>query len=202
MQRPQRGFTYIGLLIAVAIMGLMLTIVGRIWSTTEQREREAQLLFIGHAYRMAIASYYASGHQFPTSLQDLVQDERFPIPKHHLRRIYADPMTGRPDWMLLPTASGQGIMGVVSSSQRAPLKRNGFEPIDDLFKDADCYCAWQFAYYPNRFARPAGGVTLPPSGPLDNFQPGTITTVTPGSTLTPGAPLPPGGVSGPGTGPN
>ena len=60
---PQRGFTYVGLLFAVVIMGLMLTVVSRVWSTTEQRERETQLLFVGHAYRMAIASYFATGHQ-------------------------------------------------------------------------------------------------------------------------------------------
>jgi len=55
----QAGFTYIGLLIAVVIMGLMLTVAGRVWSVTEQRERETQLLFAGDAIRMAIAGYFA-----------------------------------------------------------------------------------------------------------------------------------------------
>ena len=45
----QSGYTFIGLLVSVVILGLMLTIVARVWSTTEQREREAQLLWIGHA---------------------------------------------------------------------------------------------------------------------------------------------------------
>ncbi|TLZ14592.1 MAG: type II secretion system protein, partial [Gammaproteobacteria bacterium] len=53
----QAGFTYLGLLAAVVLMGLLLTMASRVWSLTEQRERETQLLFIGHAYRMAIASY-------------------------------------------------------------------------------------------------------------------------------------------------
>src|SRR6267154_2069108 len=66
---PQRGFTYIGLLVVIVIMGLGLTVVGRVWSTTEQRERETQLLFVGHAYRLAIASYFATGHQYPHTLQ-------------------------------------------------------------------------------------------------------------------------------------
>jgi type II secretory pathway pseudopilin PulG len=158
--RLQRGFTYIGLLVAVMLMGLMLTVVSRVWSTTTQRERETELLFIGHAYRMAIASYFANGHRFPATLQDLLQDERWPVPKHHLRRLYPDPITGQADWNLVLTPNGDGIMGVVSNSNRAPIKRDGFEPIDQAFKDADCYCSWLFVYYPNRFSRPLGTGTL------------------------------------------
>ena len=119
----QRGFTYLGLLVAVAILGLMLTMVSRVWSTTEQRERETQLLFVGHAYRLAIASFYANGHRFPSTLDELLQDDRFPVPKHHLRRLYPDPMTGHADWTPVLTADGQGIMGIGSSSRAAPIKR-------------------------------------------------------------------------------
>jgi type II secretory pathway pseudopilin PulG len=154
--RLQRGFTYIGLLVVVMLMGLMLTVVSRVWTTTERRERETELLFVGHAYRMAIASYFASGHHFPAALQDLLQDERSPIPKHHLRRLYPDPMTGRVDWSLVLTPNGDGIMGVVSSSNLVPIKRDGFEPIDAPFKDTDCYCSWLFVYYANRWNRPLG----------------------------------------------
>lgn len=144
----------------------MLSAAGRVWSTTQQRERETDLLFIGHAYRMAISSYFASGHQYPATLKDLVLDERYPVPVHHLRRIYADPMTGSADWTLILTPTGQGIMGVASSSQHAPIKRRGFDPLDETFKDADCYCAWRFIYYPNRFTR-----DIPAMAPLKPLQP-------------------------------
>jgi type II secretory pathway pseudopilin PulG len=151
--RRQRGFTYIGLMVVVVILGLMLTLVGRVWSTTERRERETQLLFVGHQFRLAIASYYAFGHKFPNSLEELLKDERFPIPKRHLRRLYPDPITGQTEWTLVLTPDGQGIMGVASSSTGTPLKRAGFELIDEAFKGAECYCAWQFIYLPNRFGR-------------------------------------------------
>ena len=181
---PQRGFTYVGLLFAVVIMGLMLTVVSRVWSTTEQRERETQLLFIGHAYRLAIASYFATGHQYPHTLQDLLQDERFPVPKHHLRRLYPDPVTGKADWSLIPTPSGQAIMGVASSSQGVPIKRDGFDAIDEALKGADCYCAWKFVYYANRWNRGVGtGATNPgatnPPGPPGTIQPGNPGTLRP-----------------------
>lgn len=205
----QRGFTYIGLLVAVVILGLMLTIVARVWATTEQRAREAQLLWVGHAYRMAIASYVSLGHQYPQALEDLLTDERFPIPKRHLRQLYVDPMTGQADWALIMTPDGHGIMGVASSSQRAPIKQNGFDTIDMTFKGADCYCQWKFIYYGNRWNRSVvtGTVTTDPpaSGPpgsasspgsLGSFQPGHISTLGPGanSAIAPqgpsGAPFP------------
>jgi type II secretory pathway pseudopilin PulG len=157
------GFTYIGLLITVVIMGLMLTVVARVWTTTERREREAQLLWVGHQYRQAIGLYYARGRRFPAQLQDLLTDERTPVPKHHLRRLYPDPITGNADWTLVPAPDG-GIIGVASRSQAAPIKRDGFEPSDGTFKDADCYCSWKFIYYPNRFYRviPVGPTPVVP----------------------------------------
>ena len=149
----QAGFTYIGLLVAIVVMGLMLTLVGRVWSISEQREREAQLLFAGDAIRMAIASYFASGHRYPLSLQDLILDDRSPVPIRHLRRLYIDPMTGTADWTLVRAPDGSGIMGVASSSRLAPLKRNGFASVDAAFEDSDCYCAWQFVYVPRSYLR-------------------------------------------------
>ncbi len=150
----QAGFTYIGLLVAVVILGLMLTMVSRVWSVTEQRERETQLLFVGHEFRAAIAGYFTNGHQFPQSLQDLLDDRRSPTPKRYLRRLYIDPMTGSTDWTLVP-APGGGIMGVASNSQLTPIKRTGFTPADAGFEDNDCYCTWQFIYYPRSYRRVA-----------------------------------------------
>jgi type II secretory pathway pseudopilin PulG len=180
----QQGFTYVGLLMSVVIMGLMLTVAARIWSTTEQREREAQLLWVGHAYRMAISSYYASGHQYPATLQDLLLDERSPVPIRHLRRLYLDPMTGAADWTVIPTPSGTGVMGVASSSQRAPIKRKNFDLVDSTFTDTECYCLWQFIYYPNRHTR-----LLTPTPP-NGLQPGAPNTPEPAVPTVPSSSTP------------
>jgi type II secretory pathway pseudopilin PulG len=156
----QRGFTYIGLLMAVAVIGIMLTIIGRVWSTTEQREREVQLLFAGHEFRNAIASYFAHRHHYPQTLQDLLGDPDSPTPQRYLRRLYPDPITGTPEWQAIP-APGGGIMGVASTSKRVPLKQASFEPRDVSFAAADCYCAWQFVYVPRFGRRPAPSKTQP-----------------------------------------
>ena len=144
----QGGFTYVGILFAVVIMGLMLTVAARVWAVTEQRERETQLLFVGDEFRRAIAAYYVSGHQYPLSLQLLLADDRSPVPKRYLRRMYPDPMTGAADWTLIYATDGVGIMGVASRSKLTPLKRAGFALADAAFQDTDCYCSWRFVYAP------------------------------------------------------
>lgn len=143
--RPQQGFTYLAILLALALLGVGLAAIGTLWSTTVQRDRETELLYVGEAYRSAIASYYRHGARLPITLEELVEDRRGPIPLRHLRRLYVDPMTGRPDWTLVQAADG-GILGVRSSSQRAPIKRANFSPLEADFADRDCYCDWAFTF--------------------------------------------------------
>jgi type II secretory pathway pseudopilin PulG len=143
--RSQHGFTYIGLLIAVAIIGISLAAVGVIWTTQARRDREVQLLFVGNQYRQAIARYLQAGGLYPRSLDDLVEDKRVPVPRRFLRRLYPDPMTGTADWELIQDADG-GIMGVASSSQQKPIKVAGFRLVDAAFENAECYCSWKFIY--------------------------------------------------------
>ena len=156
MRRVAAGFTYIGLLVGIVILGISLSAVGVVWRTQAQHEREQELLFIGHEYRQAIASYYSAGaHQFPQELEDLLNDKRGPEMRHHLRRLYFDPMTGAQDWTLIRTDIA-GITGIASNSQLEPLKKTGFGQDEDAFKDAKCYCDWQFIYVPRIGRRRAG----------------------------------------------
>jgi type II secretory pathway pseudopilin PulG len=149
------GFTYIGLLIAIVILGVALSAVGVVWRTQAQRDREQELLFIGHDFERAIASYYKAGHQFPQEIDDLLEDKRGPQPAHHLRRFYNDPMTGAQDWSIIRVGV-LGITGIASSSKIAPIKKDGFNKDEDAFKDATTYADWQFEYKPRVRMRRAG----------------------------------------------
>jgi type II secretory pathway pseudopilin PulG len=147
--RAAAGFTYIGLLLAVVLLGLTLSAVGSVWRTTAQREREKELLFIGHEFQAAIAAYYdAGGRQFPQDLGDLLEDKRWPEPRHFLRRLYADPMTRTKDWTVI-RGDSLGITGVSSSSTAVPIKKHGFQPEDEAFADAETYQDWKFVYVPS-----------------------------------------------------
>ena len=152
MQRGERGpgheagFTYIGLLVLVALIGLMLSGAGEVARTAAQRERETELLFIGHQYRDAIGRYFAHNGRYPQSLDELIgstPDDRLPV--HYLRRLYRDPMTRTTDWVLVP-APATGIMGVASASTGAPLKHAGFDSVDLGFEDAQTYQDWVFRF--------------------------------------------------------
>jgi len=145
------GFTYIGLLLAVALLGTALAAVGTFWSTESKRDAEIELLFVGEQFRLAIVAYYENvpvGQQrrFPQKFEDLLIDKRWPSTKRHLRKIYVDPMTGSRDWGLTRLPGDKGIIGVHSLSPATPLKRHGFPPSYEQFATAKTYRDWQFAY--------------------------------------------------------
>src|SRR5260221_10880942 len=116
------GFTYIGLLIAVVILGVALSAVGTVWRTHMQREREQELLFIGRDFRAAIAAYTRAnaggGRQFPQDINDLLEDKRWPEPRHYLRRVYAGPITRAQDWTILQAGSPRfaGFPGILGTA--------------------------------------------------------------------------------------
>ena len=152
-RRSAGGFTYVGLLALVALIGLMLAAAGEVASTAAQREREAQLLWVGHEYRAAIGRYWRNKRAYPQALEDLLgAAPDSPVQVRYLRRLYPDPMTNAVDWVLLPAPNG-GIMGVASSSKRAPLKTGHFDDADQDFANATAYNDWQFTFVGGRFRR-------------------------------------------------
>lgn len=156
-QRFQKGFTYIGLLIAIVFFGLGSVGVAKILASSERGERERELLFVGNEFRRAIGNYYRSSPgapQYPESLDNLLLDPRFPATRRYLRRIYHDPITGKSEWGLVKGPQG-GIMGVFSLAEREPLKRAHFDIDDQPFEDAAkavdrlyTYRDWQFVFLP------------------------------------------------------
>ena len=150
-----RGFTYLGLLVLVALIGLMLAVAGEVASTAARRERETELLWVGHEYRTAIGRYWFQNHKYPQALEELLGSAPdAPIQVRYLRRLYPDPMTNAVDWALVK-ASDDAIMGVASSSTRAPLKTGHFDESDKDFADASAYCDWQFTFLPGVVQRRA-----------------------------------------------
>lgn len=142
----QRGFTYLGLLFAVAFIGLLLAATGESWRTTLQRECEAELLFDGRQFAKAITAYRAASpgdqKQWPKHLEDLLEDRRGLVVQRHLRRIYLDPFTGSRDWGLVK--SGEFIVGVHSRGEGRPFKRSGFGSGEEAFAGATRYRDWEF----------------------------------------------------------
>jgi hypothetical protein len=141
----------------VALIGVMLAAAGQVASTTMRREREAQLLWVGHEYRAAIGRYWNQHRAYPQALEELLGTAPdAPVQVRCLRRLYPDPMTNAVDWVLVPApAPASGIMGVASSSKLAPLKTGHFDEADRGFADAKAYGDWQFTFAPGLVRRRA-----------------------------------------------
>jgi len=140
-----RGFTYIGLLLGIAIMGYFMAAVSEVWHTAVKREREAELLFAGDQIRRALSRYAAASpgvERYPRRLEDLLRDPRFPLPRRYLRQVYRDPMGASGEWELVKT--GEFIIGVHSQSEDEPLKSAGFAFADRGFEDKKKYSEWMF----------------------------------------------------------
>jgi type II secretory pathway pseudopilin PulG len=149
-QRSQGGFTYLALLFMIAIMGAVSAVTGVLWSTSQQRAKERQLLFVGNEFRKAIGDYYERSpgavKRYPADLQALLLDERHVGTVRHLRRIYTDPMTLGQEWGLVRAPDG-AVMGVYSTSSQSPVKKR-FSEQNAGFDNATAYSDWKFVYIP------------------------------------------------------
>ena len=138
-------------LLLVALMGMGLAAAGMVWHTQLQREKEQDLLFAGDQIRSAIEAYYNASpgavKQYPSSLTDLLKDSRYPDTRRYLRRLYADPLTGKSEWGLVP-APGAGILGVYSLGTGEPFKQANFPLRDAEFEHKQSYADWKFTYRP------------------------------------------------------
>lgn len=149
--KRQSGFTYLTILFAIAVAGIVLAQTGINWSQANQREKERDLLFIGNQFRQAISVYYertpGTVKHYPNKLEELLTDKRYNTPQHYLRKIYRDPITNQKQWGLIMAPEG-GIMGVHSLSGAKPIKTTGFDYANISFEGLKTYSEWTFSYNP------------------------------------------------------
>jgi type II secretory pathway pseudopilin PulG len=143
----QRGFTYVWVMAAVAVLGIGLAALGTVWSAAMQREREQELVRAGSAYADAIASYRrispGSVRESPPNLEALLLDDRFIKAYRHMRRLYPDPMDPQRQWGLVIDASGR-VIGVHTLSRAKPLRRAPWHVGSVLLPVAEHYSDWKF----------------------------------------------------------
>ena len=145
----QQGFSYVVVMFLVAILSIVSVRALETTLTNERREKEAELLWRGQAYRDAIRDYYlnapGTSQVYPSQLKDLLYDQRFTQPRRPLRKLYRDPMTEDGQWQLVHDAAGK-LIGVRSRSTLKPLKQDGFPAELQGFAHAAHYSDWQFVF--------------------------------------------------------
>lgn len=156
---PATGFTYVSVLILLAIISLVSTASLQVGSIQQRRSAEEALLVIGAEFSQALTSYAQASppgqKRSPASLKDLVTDQRFPTPQHHLRKLYADPLTGKEEWGTQMAADGSGVTGVYSLSDATPIKIGNFNPPYENFAGQNSYKLWVFKISPRAQIRSA-----------------------------------------------
>ncbi|RPI45026.1 MAG: hypothetical protein EHM59_11255, partial [Betaproteobacteria bacterium] len=99
--RHERGFTYVGLMLFIALIALASVAALSAGASLQRRLAEEELLFIGAQFASAFRSYYEATpvgqRTYPARLDELLRDPRYPGVRRHLRKIYVDPITGRPE---------------------------------------------------------------------------------------------------------
>jgi type II secretory pathway pseudopilin PulG len=146
--RSQAGFTYVGLVVFVAILGMVGTATLKVDGLLRRAAAEQELLEIGAAFSAALRSYAAATPRgftpVPPTLQDLLKDPRFPGTRRHLRKIFVDPVTGRAEWGVLYQGDKVGVLAVYSLSKARPLKVANFDERFQHFENKEHLSEWKF----------------------------------------------------------
>jgi hypothetical protein len=149
--RECSGFSYLLLLVIVAVLSLLGSYSVQAGHAIQRRHAEDALLQVGLEFQRALISYRRSGAasldtaptRGPRVLEDLLRDTRVPGLQRHLRRIPVDPLTGHSNWGLLRDKQG-GIVGVFSLAVGVPIKQAMFDRSQLAPKSSRSYADWIF----------------------------------------------------------
>jgi len=176
-----RGFTYLSLIIVVAIVGLVAASAIKLGSVLQRSRAEQELLDIGAAFSDALKSYADATPQGmptqPPSLRELLKDPRFPGTRRHLRKIFVDPMTGKAEWGIVYRGDKTGVLAVYSLSDAKPVKIGNFPARYSGFEGKSRISDWKFTISaegsPVAIAQQRAPLTPPPAP--DSATPAPVT---------------------------
>ena len=167
------GFTYLGLMVLVTIIGLVGAATLKADALLRRAAAENELLEIGAAYGAALKSYADATPRgqppYPPTLQELLKDPRVPGVRRHLRKIFVDPVTGKAEWgvVWIDPGSQRGVLAVYSLSQATPLKQANFDSRFPNFETRQHLSEWKFAALGQGVGQPGQpGQSLPGQPPV------------------------------------
>jgi len=126
-RRRRRGFTFVELMIVMAIIAVLLSVAIPIYSRSIVRAKESVLKNNLFTMRTVIDEYTYDKQKAPQTLQDLVSNG-------YLRQIPMDPITNSSDsWTIIPEDQGNtvnqtepGIFDVRSGSDKTSLEGTAY----------------------------------------------------------------------------
>lgn len=146
-RKAQQGFTFVWVLMAVAIFSVGLAVIGPKWSDDAKRDKERELLKVGAMYAKAIAAYRAASpgsvKTYPPKLESLLSDERMVSMSRYLRKLYVDPVDPSRPWGVVLGPDGT-IRGVYSQADAVPLNNEAIDLGIVTLPPAQRYADWKF----------------------------------------------------------
>jgi type II secretory pathway pseudopilin PulG len=105
--RPQpsgeQGFMLLGLIVAIALLLIALSVAASKEAFSLRREREVESARRANQYVRAIQLYYKKFGRYPASIEQLENSNNI----RFLRQRYVDPLTGKADYRLIPVGQNQ-----------------------------------------------------------------------------------------------
>ena len=117
---PEEGFALVGLIVAIFIILLTLSVAAPTVARALRREREVEAVHRADEYVNAIRRYHLKTGAYPGSIEQLEKTNNI----RYIRQKYANPMTGKPDWRLIKVGEnkttvkgffGQPLAGIANT---------------------------------------------------------------------------------------
>ena len=99
----EQGFMLLGLIVAVALILIALSVAASKEAFTLRREREVESARRANQYVRAIQLYYKKFGRYPATIEQLENSNNI----RFLRQRYVDPLTGKADYRLIPVGQNQ-----------------------------------------------------------------------------------------------
>ncbi len=103
-RRAQRGFTMVGIVVAMAIIVILLAAVGPTVATIIERDREKELIFRGRQYARAVLAFQKRYGRFPNELKELSK-----MKPRSIRQLWKDPMCNCDDWQVIIAGTPEAV---------------------------------------------------------------------------------------------
>jgi type II secretory pathway pseudopilin PulG len=116
----EQGFMLLGLIVAIFLILLTLSVAATSIAFSLRREREEEAVRRGNQYVRAIQLYYRKNQHYPGSIEQLENTNNI----RYLRKRYIDPMTGKDDWRMIAVGQnkttvkgffGEPLAGIAST---------------------------------------------------------------------------------------
>jgi type II secretory pathway pseudopilin PulG len=96
-RQGEQGFMLVGLIVAIFLILLALSVAAPKVAQDLRREREVEAIHRGNQYVRAIRLYHKKTGMYPATLEQLEKANNI----RYLRQRYVDPITGKADWRLI-----------------------------------------------------------------------------------------------------